>query len=496
MIHEHFAAYSFVSAPDSIQEEAIDYLLSTRVQPPSQIAALEAVQDTLARVRLLALAQITANNKSYAQSGKRAGKGGLRQASKPLSKYFKRQVAYFLNKLGLVPTLPSMAILLPLSFVSQFTFTLAQPYLSRDEQDFYIIDNPVRKDKVFGLPYVAPSSWKGSLRAAMVRQLVAWWQGESQKKAKRSIQKQFVARRIQLFRLFGPEKSVLIEEAEHRDRRARQGDEETGRGYLDDVAGDEHLASWYRRFIRRYVAPDGFHAGRLFFYPTFFTQMGLEVINPHSRQTGAGTLPILLESVPQGAQGTFTLLYVPFDRVGEDGQQTRVQVAADLRLVAEGLQAMFCAYGFGAKTSSGFGVAREECSGSLTLRAQGESTPPPNIVSSSPPAAANLTRHLEATGLLRPEYRNADGTFRERTEADLQRMSKKERQLYDKAKRWWEHEGKQHAEEAARQPEPPAQPVATPKEVWPTWQFKSFAELVERADEAAKRCLQGVQNER
>src|SRR5579884_2842919 len=56
---------------------------------------------------------------------------------------------------------------LPLySFVIQFTFTLAQAYLSRDEQDFYIIDNPVRKDKISGLPYVASSSWKGSLRSA------------------------------------------------------------------------------------------------------------------------------------------------------------------------------------------------------------------------------------------------------------------------------------------------------------------------------------------
>lgn len=56
----------------------------------------------------------------------------------------------------------NLAILPLYSFFIQFTFTLAQPYISRDEQDFYIIDNPVRKDKIFGLPYVASTSWKGS----------------------------------------------------------------------------------------------------------------------------------------------------------------------------------------------------------------------------------------------------------------------------------------------------------------------------------------------
>src|SRR2546429_1125851 len=60
-----------------------------------------------------------------------------------------------------------LAILPRYSFVLQLTFTLAQPYISRDEQDFYIIDNPIRKDKVFGLPYVASTSWKGSLQAAL-----------------------------------------------------------------------------------------------------------------------------------------------------------------------------------------------------------------------------------------------------------------------------------------------------------------------------------------
>lgn len=61
----------------------------------------------------------------------------------------------------------NLSVLPENSFVIQFKVILKKPYISIDEQDFYIIDNPIRKDKVFSLPYVAPSSWKGSLRSAL-----------------------------------------------------------------------------------------------------------------------------------------------------------------------------------------------------------------------------------------------------------------------------------------------------------------------------------------
>jgi len=44
---------------------------------------------------------------------------------------------------------------------------LEKPYVSKDENEFYIIDNPIRKEKIFGLPYVTPSTWKGSLRSVI-----------------------------------------------------------------------------------------------------------------------------------------------------------------------------------------------------------------------------------------------------------------------------------------------------------------------------------------
>ncbi len=92
--------------------------------------------------------------------------------------------------------------------------------------------------------------------------------------------------------------------------------------------------------------------------------MDLDVINPHVRNRKVGTVPILMECVPRGARGEFALLYIPFDRSGDGEadpgpifQPLRQEVSEDIVLVTAALQAMFTIYGFGAKTSSGFGLA-------------------------------------------------------------------------------------------------------------------------------------------
>lgn len=215
-------------------------------------------------------------------------------------RFLPEAVAAFYKEIFETPSI-DLALLPPYSFLIQFTFTLAQPYISRDEQDFYIIDNPVRKDKIFRLPYVASTSWKGSLRAA-------FWQMGYKGKDKR------------VRCLFGNEKD--------------EGEKEK--------TGDDVVA---------------FQAGRLYFYPTFFTVKSLEIINPQDRKLRSGKLPIPFESVPQDAEGVFTLLYVPFDVIGDEREGIRQQVAEDIKLVAQGLKEMFRTSGFGAKTSSGFGLA-------------------------------------------------------------------------------------------------------------------------------------------
>jgi len=317
------------------------------------------------------------------------------------------------------------------SFTLDFTFTLAQPYMSKDDNQFYIIDNPIVRDRVFRLPIVRPSSWKGSLRAAL-------WQ----------------------------------------------------LGHRDD---DPVLQ---RLFGKVNEAEDEGQAGRLFFYPTFFTRTDLEIINPHDRVGRVGKNPILFESVPIAATGRFTLLYIPFDQVGANGGETARQVVADLPVLTKGLRAMFCLYGFGAKTSSGFGLTREAVrEGALTLRTAGlPATPePPQATEATPDPP--LPRYLEAPGRLHADLRAADGSlvpeeeYRKRIKSRGQKYAKKDRQLYDKAKAWWQREGKGLAQESA-EPEAPVLPEA-PTPTWPSWPFVSFEELVSRAEQVAQQLTQG-----
>ena len=102
---------------------------------------------------------------------------------------------------------------------------------------------------------------------------------------------------------------------------------------------------------------------RLNFYPTFFDQISLEVINPHDRKTKAGTQPIYIESVPEGASGTFSLLYVPFDLMGKRQDEVKAEVKKDMEIVSDSLEKMMRTYGFSAKKGSGFGVVKEEIKG-------------------------------------------------------------------------------------------------------------------------------------
>jgi CRISPR-associated protein Cmr2 len=236
-------------------------------------------------------------------------------------------------------------------FIIQFRFRLAKPYLSQDDDPVYIIDNPVRKDKVFKVPMVAPSSWKGKLRWVATKFLAD--------QADTLSDEEFAQRRMQLTLLFGDEKGE------------EPGEIKELAKYLDEAKAKRSAKELYRRKVKEYFGVDldkplPHHAGRLYLYPTFFDRIDLEVINPHDRRTKAGTKPIYFESVPIGAKGTFTLLYVPFDLIGRPGDH-RKEVADDLETVAGAVQAMMLTYGFGAKTTSGFGVAEDALVGAGKL---------------------------------------------------------------------------------------------------------------------------------
>ena len=391
-----------------------------------------------------------------------------------------------LKSSGLLPPPPDIALLPPGSWFLQFTFTLARPWISKDDDPFYVAEsvNPVRKDKVFKVPTMSAASWKGLLRWMVMHIRLAM---QKDKLTADEFARERSARQAPLIRRPG-DKLTADEDEFARERLAQTllfGDEkgeEPGQtkdfaAYLDELGGKEARKLYVQKVRARFhldeKAEMPHHSGRLMFYPTFFNLIDVEVINPHSRETRAGTHPIYLECVPIGAEGTFSLLYVPFDLISKDEAQTKKQALEDLKLVSEGLQAMFLTYGFSAKRTSGYGVAEETVSnGFVQIRIEETQSPPLPVPSAATP---NLPKYLQAPGKLKDEYLNPDGTFRERSEAELKGMSKSDRQEYEKARRWWEREGKALASQPPDEVE-----SEKPEDQKPTWlkcEFGSFDEL-------------------
>ena len=340
------------------------------------------IADIATCIRLLAgIAAQNESVKDYAVSGDRNKGGGYKSlvhakdpkqhAKDPKPKQSVYATALIakqwpaLRTLGLLQ--PSMLLdsLPPGSWFLQFAFTLAKPWISKDDDPFYVAEsvNPVRKDKVFKVPVMSAAAWKGLLRWTLMRTRLAL-------KKDSLTPKRFAQERFVQTLLFGDEKG---EEG---------GATKDFAAYLDAL--QPQARPEYERLLRAYYDlkaddPLPHHSGRLMFYPTFFDLIDVEVINPHSRRTKAGTHPIYLECVPAGAQGTFSLLYVPFDLIGQPEGEIKKQAAEDLQRVAEGLQAMFLTYGFSAKRSSGYGVAKE------TVTDGRIETNLPDIVQHSPP---------------------------------------------------------------------------------------------------------------
>lgn len=231
------------------------------------------------------------------------------------------------------------------SFSFHVKFILRKPYLSRDDEEFYIHENPISKEKVFKVPYIRASSWKGVMRWAMLKNLIDVIP-EIKDKNKRW-QVAFDGR-TKIVRMFGNEKedreNVLF-----------------GKIFpeLKTVDGND-VNKFNYEFLQyivkeNYVNKDGNGKGRLRFYPTFFNRIGLDVINPHDRETKAGKNPILLETVPEGTEGGLYLLYVPFDRLGEDNGSLQKEIEEDLFMLCETVKDLLIEYGISAKRTSGYG---------------------------------------------------------------------------------------------------------------------------------------------
>jgi len=320
----------------------------------------------------------------------------------------------FFHENLLYPTI-NLTLLPSYSFFIQFAFTLEKPYISHGEQEFYIIDNPIRKDKVFGLPYVASSSWKGSLRSAL-------WQVGHKDQDK------------DIRRIFG-------------NRRATKEQK-------------------------------NLKAGRLHLFPTFFTKKSLEIINPHDRKRKVGKNPILIESVPKDECGLFTLLYVPFDLIGKERGKKIKQVANDIQLLTKGLNAMFSIYGFGAKTSSGYGIAKSDnAEGKIVLRIQGLKPLQIRKLEFEQPDES-FKKYLQEDGKVKEKFKGkGEAGLLSNTEYGQMREKLDGGSLseFKKFRHWYANNGKQWQKYIQDKNK------VGPK--WPIFTFKNFNKLEERAKE-------------
>lgn len=285
------------------------------------------ISDIFTRIKLLSQAMLF--DKTYAESGGRDGETGLRFLilKKKYDELIVKTKEDYLDQFNICPQ-PKIDDLPFHSFFLQFTFILAKPYLSKDDEAFYICENPVKKDKVFKVPMVSGSTWKGNMRWTAGRLL------EMDTNIDERLKK-----RIRISNLFGNEN-------------------ETEERYFDSLMPEKK--DDFKTIMRNLSNKEDLRRGRLNFYPTFFDKISLEVINPHDRKTKAGTGHIYIESVPDGARGTFSLLYVPFDLMGKLSKETKQQVAEDINLVYDSLETMMFTYGFSAKKSSGFGIISKD----------------------------------------------------------------------------------------------------------------------------------------
>ena len=213
--------------------------------------------------------------------------------------------------------LPDIEVFPEGSAVFTLTFELLTPLLTRDDDPFYLFDNPVRKDHTFGLPFLSAASLKGLAADAFQRgfPLEEEWKKLGQDDAERTMhyrQKEHMAKR-----LFG----------------------------LADDADQSASA-----------------AGRLHFLPTWFESVQYLVMNPMKDDgSGVGTQPIQFEAIaPKDANGKQSRAEIQgfyFNPLGtKDADLATARM--DIACLIGALAAWWPALGLGAKRLAGYGAIK------------------------------------------------------------------------------------------------------------------------------------------
>jgi len=253
------------------------------------------------------------------------------------------------------------------SFTVWVKFELLEPYFSRDDDEFYIIQNPILKETTFKVPMVRGSSWKGALAGAFKKLL----NDEDNNKSKiiESYLRIFGAGSdsIKVIESYLKEKTKDLEEFKDKvlefmlfelGMEIKKEDIDEIKTENDELKLIQKLKSKISNRLEKSQSnlPIEFqtHKGRAVFYPTYFDKISLEIINPHDRRKRAGTVPIHYEVVPSGTEGILQVVYIPFDGVLKRDDELKEEVKQDLENLCQAID-ILADEGIGAKTKLGWG---------------------------------------------------------------------------------------------------------------------------------------------
>jgi hypothetical protein len=195
-------------------------------------------------------------------------------------------------------------------------FQLTSPLLTKDDDPFYLFDNPVRRDHLFGVPYLSAAAIKGLSADAYQRAFTGEtpWAELGGNDPTRTL----------AFRRNDPHALRLF-------------------GAADDGAEDS-AGSW---------------RGRLHFAPAWFRHVQYLIMNPGDPTKGIGTVPIQFEAIApmdekgKPSSGEIRLFY--FNPLGTpDSDESTVR--ADLARWIASVATWWPALGLGAKRLAGYGA--------------------------------------------------------------------------------------------------------------------------------------------
>lgn len=246
--------------------------------------------------------------------------------------------------------------LIPGSFGIQAEFNLKSPYYSRDDDEFYIIDNPILKDKIWKVPMIRGSSWKGLFFGAVCKKLnnfvetgnmdnvIKYFLSTMRVFGTGSEEVRMLEKEIDKhFKRGGNEKTIF-------DKLIKYGLEELGINLMI-TRGEKSVVEQVWTQIKDSI---NVGKGRMIFYPTYFDKLSLEIINPHNRRTKAGSQPIYYEVVPEDTKGRFQVLYVPYDAIMIPVNELKNQVQSDIEFIKNIIKDVSDS-GIGAKNKLGWG---------------------------------------------------------------------------------------------------------------------------------------------